>query len=318
MQTFTIGRSASNSIVLNDEMVSRHHAEMIVMDNGQVFLRDLDSSNGTFVNGNRIKECYLNKGDIVKCATTFFKWAQYINEPVSAKPDPVPSPAPTPAPVAIQAYNLGTAFRYIFTKIFSIGDLLKTDWKMSPSILFFTLTPVILIFITCMILFLKAGTGFVQIVVYPVLMSVFIFGIPQLLTVTILSVNRETNFTRNFFISSILSFLQFLELVIIGLTVLIIYLFLGDGIDNMRGEGAFPILIYLVYTLALSAIASVLITMLALIYKYFRAIGVTNGVGIHLTILSFTINSIFQFLFIYVFIVLLLKNFNFPVPIRNF
>ena len=77
MQTLSIGRDASNNVVLNDNMVSRHHAQLIIMDNGQVMIKDLGSSNGTFVNGKKIAETYLNAGDVVKCGGTFVNWAQY-------------------------------------------------------------------------------------------------------------------------------------------------------------------------------------------------------------------------------------------------
>lgn len=78
MKTFSIGRDASNPIILNDNFVSRRHAELIISDNGQVMIKDLGSSNGTFVNGNRISECYIKPGDIVKCASVFLNWQQYI------------------------------------------------------------------------------------------------------------------------------------------------------------------------------------------------------------------------------------------------
>lgn len=88
MQTFNIGRDASNQIVLNDNLVSRHHAQLTLLDNGQVMIKDLGSSNGTFVNGNRITECYLNTGDIVKCGAAFLNWSQYVqNIPEQGKVD---------------------------------------------------------------------------------------------------------------------------------------------------------------------------------------------------------------------------------------
>ena len=73
MQTFIIGRDASNHIVLNDKLVSRQHAKLTVSDIGQVAIKDLGSSNGTFVNGNRITESILKTGDIVKCGSVFLE-----------------------------------------------------------------------------------------------------------------------------------------------------------------------------------------------------------------------------------------------------
>jgi Zn-dependent protease with chaperone function len=80
MRTYSIGRSPSNNIILEDSMVSRQHAQLIVSDNGQIIIKDLGSSNGTFVNGNKISETFLKTGDIVKCGNTFLNWQQYIKE----------------------------------------------------------------------------------------------------------------------------------------------------------------------------------------------------------------------------------------------
>jgi len=46
----TIGRTADNGIVLDDTQVSRCHAMLLVQD-GAVLLLDMESSNGTLVNG---------------------------------------------------------------------------------------------------------------------------------------------------------------------------------------------------------------------------------------------------------------------------
>jgi hypothetical protein len=77
MQTFSIGRDANNQMVLNDKFVSRKHAQLIILDNGQIMIKDSGSSNGTFVNGIRVNECYLKQGDIVKCASVFLNWQDY-------------------------------------------------------------------------------------------------------------------------------------------------------------------------------------------------------------------------------------------------
>ena len=79
MNTISIGRISTNQIVLNDEFVSRKHARLFILDNGQVMIKDLGSSNGTFVNGSKISESFLLPGDIVKCASVYLNWSQYIN-----------------------------------------------------------------------------------------------------------------------------------------------------------------------------------------------------------------------------------------------
>lgn len=49
----TIGRSTDSSLILRDDYTSTHHARLMVW-NGQWMLQDLDSTNGTFMAGNRV------------------------------------------------------------------------------------------------------------------------------------------------------------------------------------------------------------------------------------------------------------------------
>ena len=61
---FTIGREEDNAIQLNDERVSRFHLK-IQEDAGQVILTDLESTNGTRVNGQDCQLRILRFGDII-------------------------------------------------------------------------------------------------------------------------------------------------------------------------------------------------------------------------------------------------------------
>src|SRR5437879_11835399 len=58
----TIGREEGNLLRLNDERVSRFHAK-VQQDNGDVILTDLESTNGTRVNGNVVQIRRLRFGD---------------------------------------------------------------------------------------------------------------------------------------------------------------------------------------------------------------------------------------------------------------
>lgn len=60
----TIGRSSSNDIVLPDPSVSKHHAQVVQEEDGWR-LMDLESTNGTFVNGERTDAHRLAPGDTV-------------------------------------------------------------------------------------------------------------------------------------------------------------------------------------------------------------------------------------------------------------
>jgi pSer/pThr/pTyr-binding forkhead associated (FHA) protein len=59
-----IGRLPTNDVVLENLALSRHHAE-IVAEDGAWVLRDLGSSNGTYVNGKRVAKHSLRGGDVV-------------------------------------------------------------------------------------------------------------------------------------------------------------------------------------------------------------------------------------------------------------
>ncbi len=65
----TIGRLGDNTVVLSDELASRHHC-IIEPWQGGFRLRDLGSRNGTTLNDNRIKTEALDNGDVVKIGTT--------------------------------------------------------------------------------------------------------------------------------------------------------------------------------------------------------------------------------------------------------
>ena len=61
----TVGRESGNAIQLHDTEVSRQHAELH-RDDDVFYLRDLGSSNGTFVNGQRVEQHELASGDQVQ------------------------------------------------------------------------------------------------------------------------------------------------------------------------------------------------------------------------------------------------------------
>lgn len=67
-----VGRESDSELVLPEDLVSRRHAEFVVKD-GEVSLKDLASTNGTFVNGQRIKKAKLAVGDRVLVGTSLMK-----------------------------------------------------------------------------------------------------------------------------------------------------------------------------------------------------------------------------------------------------
>ncbi|MGV3621994.1 MAG: FHA domain-containing protein [Archangium sp.] len=67
-----IGRSSELDIVLVEDMVSRKHAK-ITLTGGKITIEDLGSTNGTFVNGEKVKTSRLKEGDRILVGTSILK-----------------------------------------------------------------------------------------------------------------------------------------------------------------------------------------------------------------------------------------------------
>ena len=65
-ERYTIGRLPDNDIRIDNPAVSGHHSLIINILNDS-FLEDLNSTNGTYVNGKLIKKHALQHGDVVTC-----------------------------------------------------------------------------------------------------------------------------------------------------------------------------------------------------------------------------------------------------------
>jgi len=70
-----IGRSSELDMVLVEDMVSRKHAKILIA-NGAITIEDLGSTNGTFVNGEKVKQARLKEGDRILIGTSILKLIQ--------------------------------------------------------------------------------------------------------------------------------------------------------------------------------------------------------------------------------------------------
>ncbi|HZL14404.1 MAG TPA: FHA domain-containing protein [Verrucomicrobiae bacterium] len=61
----TIGRVEDNTFQITDPSVSSHHCE-IQLRGGDIVIRDLNSTNGSFINGNKIEESVLKPGQVLR------------------------------------------------------------------------------------------------------------------------------------------------------------------------------------------------------------------------------------------------------------
>ena len=79
--SYTLGRGDDNDIVVNDDLASREHAliERVALPgkSGETryMIRDLGSTNGTFVNHKQVSEQALNDGDVIRVGQTFLRFA---------------------------------------------------------------------------------------------------------------------------------------------------------------------------------------------------------------------------------------------------
>jgi len=61
----TIGRVEDNTFQISEPSVSSHHCE-VLMRGSDVVVRDLNSTNGTFVNGEKVTEAVIKPGQILR------------------------------------------------------------------------------------------------------------------------------------------------------------------------------------------------------------------------------------------------------------
>jgi len=72
-RAIVIGRQKESDIMLKENNVSRRHAKIEPVG-GVFFITDLDSTNGTFVNGERVQNQQLTSGDAIKIGTTLLQF----------------------------------------------------------------------------------------------------------------------------------------------------------------------------------------------------------------------------------------------------
>jgi pSer/pThr/pTyr-binding forkhead associated (FHA) protein len=112
----TLGRRPYNDIVIDNLAVSGEHA-VLQMTGGEVFLEDLNSTNGTYLNGKAIKKQQLQNGDSIEIGKYKIKFVgdgevdnfdktMVVRARPSAPPPAPPRPA-APAPSGGDSIGLG-------------------------------------------------------------------------------------------------------------------------------------------------------------------------------------------------------------------
>ena len=89
MKILQIGRARDNDIVVDDSAASKHHAQLVIGENDEIRIIDLNSTNGVWVNGQRISgQQRLELNDIVKLGSYLLPWQTYARE---FKAEPIPA-----------------------------------------------------------------------------------------------------------------------------------------------------------------------------------------------------------------------------------
>ena len=79
MKVITIGRSHDNDVRIDDPYVGRHHCQIVQHDNGVFAIVDMNSTNGTYVNGRRVfGEAQLHPYDSITIGHTNLPWRNYF------------------------------------------------------------------------------------------------------------------------------------------------------------------------------------------------------------------------------------------------
>jgi pSer/pThr/pTyr-binding forkhead associated (FHA) protein len=90
----TIGRVEDNTFQIADPSVSSHHCE-VLLRGSDVVVKDLNSTNGSFLNGEKFSEIVLKPGQTMKLGSIE---VQLLTDGMTAAAPSAPAPAPVPMP----------------------------------------------------------------------------------------------------------------------------------------------------------------------------------------------------------------------------
>jgi pSer/pThr/pTyr-binding forkhead associated (FHA) protein len=112
----TVGRVEDNTFQIADPSVSSHHCE-VQLRGSEIFIRDLNSTNGTFINDARVTESVLKPGQTLKLGQVELKLeADGAPAPTAAAPAPAPARAAAPAKKSVDS-------TLVMPRGVSLGDL---------------------------------------------------------------------------------------------------------------------------------------------------------------------------------------------------
>lgn len=120
MKTIRIGRGPNNDVVIKDDVVSTNHAVITVSDSGEITIEDLNSKNGTFVDGRRVNKAKLSTASVVLLGNHSIDWKQMIQTSAGKTPEKLTPPVIIPTDVTekkLIGRNLVAQIRFSFDDV---------------------------------------------------------------------------------------------------------------------------------------------------------------------------------------------------------
>lgn len=131
-ETLHIGRAQDNDIILDDPLVSRYHAHL-TYEEGDFYLIDLNTPNGTFIHKKKILNQKLKPNDVIQIGKTVFRFLRGAETAISAfSKMEIPSQERiTPSPVESKP-SLMKKPLFLFLAGFGLLLLIWLSWPTSP------------------------------------------------------------------------------------------------------------------------------------------------------------------------------------------
>jgi hypothetical protein len=119
----TIGRVEDNTFQIAEASVSSHHCEVLLRGT-DVVIKDLNSTNGTFINGEKISESVLKPGQTLRLGQIEIRLDTGADGSGAPAPIPSASSAPAPAPASAPSSSKKTADQtLVMTRGINLSEL---------------------------------------------------------------------------------------------------------------------------------------------------------------------------------------------------
>jgi pSer/pThr/pTyr-binding forkhead associated (FHA) protein len=123
-EVITIGRLSDNAIQIDDASVSSHHAQLSLVG-GDYHIKDLNSTNGTYVNGQHVNDAQLRAGDKMRFGKIETAYVSEIAAGDAARPMPTAEAVEVkPASVSYRPTDFGSFKKKSKTKRDPVGVLI--------------------------------------------------------------------------------------------------------------------------------------------------------------------------------------------------